>query len=135
MFICFQSSCAACGFAWWIDLRISSCSRTLELMKRAAVQRLRHLLERARRDAVCLLVGRHVFEAIAIEPILIETLIDPRQDRNPALVRAVVLRKNAIDNCIHRASFIRREEPNRLLLRDSFLDQLCESPRPSSASA
>src|ERR1700759_1988684 len=85
------------------------------------MQRLCHLLERARCNPICLLVGRHILKAIAFDAVLIKALINFRQNRNSSFVSAGVLRKNAIDNRGHGACLVWRAEPNRLLFRDSLL--------------
>src|ERR1700742_18186 len=96
------------------------------------MQRSCHLLERTRRNAICLLVGGHIFKAISFDAVLVETFINVRQNRNPAVVSAVVLRKNAIDNRVHGACLVWRKEANRLLFRDSLLDYLASCRIPAA---
>src|SRR6201996_8953474 len=94
------------------------------------MQRLCHLLERTRRNAICLLVGRHILKAIAFDPVFVEAFINFRQNRNSSFVSAVVLRKNAIDNRVHGACLVWRKEANRLLFRDSLLHYLASCRIP-----
>ena len=81
---------------------------------------------------VCLLVGRHVFIAKAIERILVQPLVDDRENGNGACLRTIVLRHHTVDRPrLSNAASSAGKKANRRNLLDALCDDIARRLVPA----